>query len=464
MEKMENHNIIRIFGSKENPSFLPCHVSDKMFITEVARKYNFWLQFFHEKRKSQFIPLPWKIGDFIFNNIKKINEFTNHFHNLNLKYAEKIKGFEPNGIFVEHMLGVGFINSFIHTSLSEEEDDNLGAPIDNAGDLEMVLNTNEFYKQKGKGPNENISHSPTVTPKTKTSRRNASVTHPYRKVINNSSGDGGEKNPPPGKKEIWHKLPLRKKIKNIMQEEEDQHIESDINSYSLEDMELKADIKKMFPNIDELGNTAHRNSSLEIIENETFNEEESFYFQSIVFDRESKKLIIEKSDVKNKKGKSHLEVDLRDMRPSQISRIHREIGDALDDSIGGLEVENTKLKERIKELEDSLMHLPLLSSPLIVVRPTTLAAKLKGSSSLLTSSKNYVERNIKKRMALITNACEILKNISSFGLMAHAFHKYFQDDLKNEQGFYLDVLLPFGNKVSNMKKLRRREEDLPYPS
>jgi hypothetical protein len=45
-------------------------------------------------------------------------------------------------------------------------------------------------------------------------------------------------------------------------------------------------------------------------------------FQSIVFDRESKKLIIEKGDVKNKKGKSHSEVDLRDMRPSQISKIH----------------------------------------------------------------------------------------------------------------------------------------------
>jgi hypothetical protein len=55
-------------------------------------------------------------------------------------------------------------------------------------------------------------------------------------------------------------------------------------------------------------------------------------------------LIIEKGDVKNKKGKSPSEVDLKDLRPSQISRIHRATGDALDDSIGGLEVENTKLK------------------------------------------------------------------------------------------------------------------------
>jgi hypothetical protein len=108
-----------------------------------------------------------------------------------------------------------------------------------------------------------------------------------------------------------------------VQEEEDHHIENDINKFSLEDMELEADIEKLFPTIDQSGNTTHQNSSLEIIENETFSEEESFTFQSIVFDKESKKLIIEKGDMKNKKGKSRSEVDLKDLWPSQISRIHR---------------------------------------------------------------------------------------------------------------------------------------------
>jgi hypothetical protein len=38
LEQMENYNVIRIFGSKENPSFLPCHISRKMFVTEIEKE------------------------------------------------------------------------------------------------------------------------------------------------------------------------------------------------------------------------------------------------------------------------------------------------------------------------------------------------------------------------------------------------------------------------------------------
>jgi hypothetical protein len=82
------------------------------------------------------------------------------------------------------------------------------------------------------------------------------------------------------------------------------------------------------------------------------------------------------------------------------------------------------LKERIKELEDALMPLPLLSSPLSIVRFTTPIVKLKGYSSLLTSARSYVEININKRMALIITAWEVLKNIVSFGSRVYAFHEY----------------------------------------
>jgi hypothetical protein len=148
------------------------------------------------------------------------------------------------------------------------------------------------------------------------------------------------------------------------------------------------------------------------------------------------------------------------MQPSQISKIHRETGDSID----GLEVENVKLKERIKELENALMPLPILECPLSMVKPNTLSIKLKGSSILLIAVRSYVEKNIKNRMSLIIEAWELAKNIVSFGSKEHVFHEYLQADLKNEEGFYTNVVLPFETKFSNMTELKRREEDLPYPS
>jgi hypothetical protein len=152
------------------------------------------------------------------------------------------------------------------------------------------------------------------------------------------------------------------------------------------------------------------------------------------------------------------------MRSSQISKIHKATRDTLDDSIDGLEVENANLKEEIKELESALMPLPILASPLTMIKPTTPGIKLKGSSSFITMVQNYVEKNIKKRMSLIIQVWEVSKNIVSFGSRAHAFHEYLQVDFKNGEGFYRNLVLPFGIKVSNMTELKRREEGLPCPS
>jgi hypothetical protein len=147
---MENYSVIRIFGSKENPSFLPCHISHKLFITEIKRKYNYWLHFFHEKRKTKFIPLPWKVGDFVFRNMNKIYEFVGHFHCLNLRYVGRVKGLNPSGIFVEHLLVVGFNNYFINTIMNEDGDNVLGTPTRDTGNLETILNTNESQSREEK--------------------------------------------------------------------------------------------------------------------------------------------------------------------------------------------------------------------------------------------------------------------------------------------------------------------------
>jgi hypothetical protein len=82
-------------------------------------------------------------------------------------------------------------------------------------------------------------------------------------------------------------------------------------------------------------------SAMEIIETNIFYEDESFVFHSIVFDNQSKNMVIEKRDVTNRKGKYRTEIKFRKMWLSQISLFHRVPGDSLDDSIGGIEAENS---------------------------------------------------------------------------------------------------------------------------
>jgi hypothetical protein len=107
-----------------------------------------------------------------------------------------------------------------------------------------------------------------------------------------------------------------------------------------------------------------------------------------------------------------------------MSQIHRATRDSLDNSISGLEAMNVMLKERIKELEGALMPLPLFATPLEMIGPTAPVTKLKGSTSLLTSVRGYVEKKIKRRMELIVESWQMSKSMLSFGTRVHAFHEY----------------------------------------
>jgi hypothetical protein len=70
---------------------------------------------------------------------------------------------------------------------------------------------------------------------------------------------------------------------------------------------------------------------------------------------------------------------------------------ALHDSIGGIEAENARLKNQVKELEEALIPIPLPINPLAIAMPATPAAKLKASFILLASCRGYVDNNINKR-------------------------------------------------------------------
>jgi hypothetical protein len=65
-------------------------------------------------------------------------------------------------------------------------------------------------------------------------------------------------------------------------------------------------------------------------------------------------------------------------------------------------------------LEEAFIATQVFAGPLEKTVLATPAAKLKGSSSLLTSCRAFVEKNIKKKMQLITEAWETSQNIASF--------------------------------------------------
>jgi hypothetical protein len=103
-------------------------------------------------------------------NVNNINEFTGHFKNFNLTYAERIKGFDPNGIFREHLLAVGFSSSFIHRCLIEDRDSDDIDPASSDCDVDTLQRTTELYKQQRKVSGEKSAQSPANTPKRMTSQ------------------------------------------------------------------------------------------------------------------------------------------------------------------------------------------------------------------------------------------------------------------------------------------------------
>jgi len=92
--------------------------------------------------------------------ITKIDYYSTHLNWFNLKYAEKIKGFNPSRIFLNHMTSVGFSNAFTNTLMFQEEEGNINdAPMQSIDDIETMISSTTQYKQKGEGSNERGTQS-----------------------------------------------------------------------------------------------------------------------------------------------------------------------------------------------------------------------------------------------------------------------------------------------------------------
>jgi hypothetical protein len=71
---------------------------------------------------------------------------------------------------------------------------------------------------------------------------------------------------------------------------------------------------------------------------------------------------------KIKRGNFLSTIDTRNMLPSKLSSIHKVTWDALDFSIANMEEENDRRKERLKELEETLIPPPILATRVAMIR------------------------------------------------------------------------------------------------
>jgi len=103
------------------------------------------------------------------------------------------------------------------------------------------------------------------------------------------------------------------------------------------------------------------------VQYEVFSDEETFSMHNVLFDIYSKKLNFERT-LKNKKGKSGSTIDTKNILLSKLCSIHKVTRDALDISIINMEEENIILKERVKELEETLMPPLILATPVNMIQ------------------------------------------------------------------------------------------------
>jgi hypothetical protein len=136
----------------------------------VCRQYKYWAHFFNEKRKKQFIPFPWRVGEIVVKHISHLDEFVVQLDQLSLKEAQAIKGFDPKDSFSAHMSLVGYSSYFSKSEQFEEgggDNQNLlEASIEETlNDIEELESTNECYRKRGRETTNKNPNSPECIPK-----------------------------------------------------------------------------------------------------------------------------------------------------------------------------------------------------------------------------------------------------------------------------------------------------------
>ena len=108
----------------------------------------------------------------------------------------------------------------------------------------------------------------------------------------------------------------------------------------LYDMDLDVDIENIsFPQEEDPTTENVPHISTVVVQDEIFSDEENFVVQNASFDKDSRKMIFERTS-KSKRGKTRSTIDTQNMLPSKLSSIHKVTGHALEFSIANTEEYN----------------------------------------------------------------------------------------------------------------------------
>jgi hypothetical protein len=124
-----------------------------------------------------------------------------------------------------------------------------------------------------------------------TSRSIAPTAHHSNKETHSSSNGGGDNDPPHSTIDSSHKLPVEKKRKKNVGQAEEPKMQS-------QNIEVDTDLDAMLPFLDQPQDDIHHSHLMDMSVTQNFDEDESFVFQSVVFDSRNKRLIFEKKMLK----------------------------------------------------------------------------------------------------------------------------------------------------------------------
>jgi hypothetical protein len=117
-----------------------------------------------------------------------------------------------------------------------------------------------------------------------------------------------------------------------------------------------------------------------------------------------------------------------------------------------------------RELEATLMPPPILASLVSMLHPgkglqenSESSSRVKGISSLITTTRHFVEQNIKQRRSLIIELWDMAKSFASLGLRIQNTEEYLNLYLKNNERFYTDGVVMSTTRVSTMAEHTRKK-------